>query len=358
MIRLDYKISDCMSSRQPISVLVVDDSLTSRALITLSLKQDKRVQVVGTASTPLEARDLIVRLKPDVLTLDVEMPGMNGLQFLEKIMRLRPMPVVMVSSLLSPYGEITERARQMGAVRCFSKIPVLHGEDAFSGLADVVVQAAFCRPGGHAKAPLIEEEAQNVIVAIGASTGGVEALSEVLESFPVDCPPTVIVQHMPQQFSENFSRRLNSISRPQVGLVKDFCRLERGKVLIAPGGPAHTEISQAEKTGSYVCRLVSQPPMNGHRPSVDALFFSVAQAAGPQAVGVILTGMEADGAQGLLAMREAGARTIGQDQQTSVIYGMPRAAFECGAVETQLPLSEIGPAILRLAERHAMENYQ
>ncbi|MFT8364952.1 MAG: chemotaxis response regulator protein-glutamate methylesterase [Gluconobacter cerinus] len=354
MMQVHHKIFDPYLRHSPVSVLIVDDSLTSRALITLSLKRDKRIQVVGTATTPLEARDLIIRLKPDVLTLDVEMPGMNGLQFLEKIMRLRPMPVVMVSSLLSPHGEITERARQMGAVSCFSKMPTLQGEDAFAGLGEAVVQASLSRTAAHS----VKKDVSDAIVAIGASTGGVEALSEVLQSFPVDCPPTVIVQHMPWQFSENFSRRLNSISRPQVNLVTDFCRLERGQILIAPGGEAHTEIAYDENTASYICHLVPRPTVNGHRPSVDALFLSVARSAGSRAVGVILTGMEADGARGLLAMREVGAKTIGQDQQTSVIYGMPRAAFECGAVETQLPLPEIGAAILRLAEPHKMETYQ
>ncbi|MFT8483200.1 MULTISPECIES: chemotaxis-specific protein-glutamate methyltransferase CheB [Gluconobacter] len=354
MIQVNYTNSGPSVSNSSVSVLIVDDSLTSRALITLSLRRDKRVQVVGTATTPLEARDMIIRLKPDVLTLDVEMPGMNGLQFLEKIMRLRPMPVVMVSSLLSPHGEIAEQARQMGAVSCFSKLPALPGEDAFEGLGEAIVQASLSRVATTS----VKKEVRDVIVVIGASTGGVEALSDVLKNFPADCPPTVIVQHIPQQFSENFSRRLNSISRPQVNLVTDFCRLERGRVLIAPGGEAHTEIAYDEKAASYICHLVPRPAVNGHRPSVDALFLSAAQTAGSQAVGVILTGMEADGARGLLAMREAGAKTIGQDQQTSVIYGMPRAAFECGAVETQLPLPEIGAAIIRLADPRKMETYQ
>ncbi|KXV21619.1 protein-glutamate methylesterase/protein-glutamine glutaminase [Gluconobacter japonicus] len=341
-----------------ISVLVVDDSLTSRALIMLALKRDPRIKVVGTAGTPLEAKDLILKLQPDVLTLDVEMPGMNGLQFLEKIMRLRPMPVVMVSSLMAPRSAMTDMACRLGAVECFSKSSGMQGEAVFAGLADAVVRAAVQTGKSHSGKSQGHSVVSDTIVAIGASTGGVEALGEVLGSFPEDCPPTIIVQHMPQQFSNNFARRLNAISRPDVSLVTDGCKLIRGKVLIAPGGEAHTEVSRTGRVSPYSCHLVSGPPLNGHRPSVDALFLSVAQAAGRLAIGVILTGMEADGARGLLAMKRAGARTIGQDRETSVIYGMPKAAFECGAVEMQLPLPEIGPSILRLSKYRTQESYQ
>ncbi|KXV32447.1 protein-glutamate methylesterase/protein-glutamine glutaminase [Gluconobacter thailandicus] len=342
---------------ETISVLVVDDSLTSRALITLALKRNPKIKVVGTAGTPLEAKDLILKLKPDVLTLDVEMPGMNGLQFLEKIMRLRPMPVVMVSSLLAARSEMVEMACRLGAVECFSKSSGEQGEGVFVGLADAVVRAASQRVNAHLGVSTGFSGSSDFIVAIGASTGGVEALGEVLGSFPEDCPPTVIVQHMPQQFSKNFARRLNSISRPEVCLATDGCKLARGKVFIAPGGEMHTEVSRTGRMSPYSCHLVSGPPLNGHRPSVDALFFSIAQAAGRHAVGVILTGMETDGARGLLAMRQSGARTIGQDRNTSIIYGMPKAAFECGAVEVQLPLSEIGPSVLRLAENRTQESH-
>lgn len=341
-----------------ISVLVVDDSLTSRALIMLALKRDPRIKVVGTAGTPLEAKDLILKLQPDVLTLDVEMPGMNGLQFLEKIMRLRPMPVVMVSSLMAPRSAMTDMACRLGAVECFSKSSGMQGEAVFAGLADAVVRAAVQTQKSYSGKSQGHSVVSDTIVAIGASTGGVEALGEVLGSFPEDCPPTIIVQHMPQQFSNNFARRLNAISRPDVSLVTDGCKLTRGKVFIAPGGEAHTEVSRTGRVSPYSCHLVPGPPLNGHRPSVDALFLSVAQAAGRLAIGVILTGMEADGARGLLAMRRAGARTIGQDRETSVIYGMPKAAFECGAVEMQLPLPEIGPSILRLSEYRTQESYQ
>lgn len=348
----DYRVSS-----EIISVLVVDDSLTSRALIALALKRDPRIKVVGTAGTPLDAKDLILTLKPDVLTLDVEMPGMNGLQFLEKIMRLRPMPVVMVSSLMTPRSEMTEMACRLGAVECFSKSSGARGEAVFDGLADAVIRAASYHGNSYRGLSVGLSEGCDPIVAIGASTGGVEALGEVLGSFPEDCPPTVIVQHMPQQFSKNFARRLNAISRPEVCLVTDGCKLAPGKVFIAPGGDMHTEVIRTGRMSPYSCHLVSGPPLNGHRPSVDALFFSVAQAAGCHAVGVILTGMETDGARGLLAMRQAGARTIGQDRNTSVIYGMPKAAFECGAVEAQLPLSEIGPSILRFADHRTQESH-
>ncbi|MDI6651420.1 chemotaxis response regulator protein-glutamate methylesterase [Gluconobacter japonicus] len=351
-------IQDCSIYENIISVLIVDDSLTSRALIMLALKRDPRIKVVGTAGTPLEARDLILKLKPDVLTLDVEMPGMNGLQFLEKIMRLRPMPVVMVSSLMTPQSAMTDMACRLGAVECFSKSSGMQGEAVFAGLADAVVRAAVQTEKSYSGEGQDPSIVSDTIVAIGASTGGVEALGEVLGSFPEDCPPTIIVQHMPRQFSNNFARRLNAISRPDVSLVTDGCKLTRGKVLIAPGGEAHTEVRRIGRVSPYRCHLVSGPPLNGHRPSVDALFLSVAQAAGRLAIGVILTGMEADGARGLLAMKLAGARTIGQDRKTSVIYGMPKAAFDCGAVEMQLPLLEIGPSILRLAEYRTQESYQ
>lgn len=353
----EYKSHTKRPAENTVSVLIVDDSLTSRALISLTLKRNPKIRVVGTASTPLEARDLILKLKPDVLTLDVEMPGMNGLQFLEKIMRLRPMPVVMVSGLMSPYGEMTEMACRLGAVECFSKSSDMRGDEAFSGLAEAVLRAASQNGGSSGMLSGLTDIGDGPIVTIGASTGGVEALGVLLESFAEDCPPTVIVQHMPQQFSENFARRLDAISRPKVCLVTEGCRLMRGKVLIAPGGERHTEITRPGLAAPYSCHLVAKPPINGHRPSVDALFMSVAKAAGKHAVGVILTGMENDGARGLLAMRQAGARTIGQDRETSVIYGMPKAAFECGAVEVQLPLCEIGPAILRLTERCSQESH-
>ncbi|MFT8808050.1 protein-glutamate methylesterase/protein-glutamine glutaminase [Gluconobacter sp.] len=352
-----------MSGTTPLSVVVVDDSLTTRALIVAALKRDCRVKVVGTAGTPFEARDLIVRLNPDVLTLDFEMPSMNGLQFLEKIMRLRPMPVVMVSGHLSSHKGLVEQALRMGAAEWYSKMALGSGEEPFAGLGDAIVRAAGVKGpsppslGGSAGPRNVPGPKTEVIVGIGASTGGVEALTDVLEHFPVACPPTVIVQHMPRQFSESFARRLNRLVKPEVRLAEDGDVLKPGTVYVASGGERHLRVRGGGRPGEYVCQLIAGPPVNGHRPSVDELFYSLARTVGKDAVGVILTGMECDGAQGLLAMRHAGACTIGQDRATSVIYGMPRAAFELGAVEAQLPLSAIGPAILNLCERRSLETY-
>nr|WP_249200055.1 chemotaxis response regulator protein-glutamate methylesterase [Gluconobacter sp. Dm-62] len=345
------------------TVVVVDDSLTTRALIAAALKRDPRVKVVGTAGTPFEARDLIIRQNPDVLTLDFEMPSMNGLQFLEKIMRLRPMPVVMVSGHLSSHQGLVEQALRMGAAEWYSKMALGSGEEPFAGLGDAIVRAATTKPplpvstGAVATAKVVCAPQTGTIVGIGASTGGVEALTEVLEHFPVTCPATVIVQHMPRQFSESFARRLDRIVKPDVRLAEEGDVLKPGTVYVASGGERHLRVRHGAKAGEYVCQLVAAPPTNGHRPSVDELFYSLATTVGKNAVGIILTGMECDGAQGLLAMRHAGASTIGQDRASSVIYGMPRAAFELGAVERQLPLSAIGPAILNLCERRSLETY-
>lgn len=352
-----------MSGSKPLTVVVVDDSLTTRALIAAALKRDPRVQVVGTAGTPFEARDLIVRLNPDVLTLDYEMPSMNGLQFLEKIMRLRPMPVVMVSGRLSSHQGLVEQALRMGAAEWYSKMALGSGEEPFAGLGDAIVRAGATKGqpavsvGGSLGARVMAATKTGTVVGIGASTGGVEALTDVLEHFPKDCPATVIVQHMPKQFSESFARRLDRVVKPDVRLAEEGDVLKPGVVYVAPGGGRHLRIRGGARPGEYVCQLVTAPPVNGHRPSVDELFYSLAATVGKNAVGVILTGMECDGAQGLLAMRHAGACTIGQDRASSVIYGMPRAAFELGAVDTQLPLSAIGPAILNLCERRSLETY-
>lgn len=348
-----------------ISVLIVDDSITIRSLMSLALRQDPRISVVGTAATALDARDAIIRLRPDVITLDVEMPKMNGIEFLDKIMRLRPMPVVMVSGLTSNGTNLALQALEIGAVECVAKPQQIDGIKSFSGLADTIVRAASAKIRRRGQAtlelpPLISPNFSRKqalpIVAVGASTGGVEALIELLKSFPENCPPTLITQHMPRQFSENFARRLNQVSKPHVLLASELSVLETGKVFVAPGGDRHLCIETMGPEGKYVCRLVYGEPVNGHRPSVDELFFSVSHAAPQNAIGVILTGMENDGAKGLLAMRKAGARTLGQDAATSVIYGMPKAAFDIGAVEKQLPLSQIGPAVMKLAENFSLEN--
>jgi two-component system chemotaxis response regulator CheB len=334
-----------------IRVLVVDDSATMRGLITAALNRDPDIEVVGAAGDPFEARGMIKALNPDVVTLDIEMPNMNGIEFLEKIMRLRPMPVVMVSSLTQAGAEMTLRALELGAVDCVAK-PTLatNTADTLNEVAAKVKAAA--RASIRTKAddkPQVRRKdymPSGDIVAIGSSTGGVEALLSILSLFPETCPPTVITQHMPATFTASFAARLDRASGAKVQEAADGALLEPGKVYVAPGGATHLEVV---RSAGLRCRLTQGDPVSGHRPSVDVLFNSVAQAVGDKAVGAILTGMGRDGAQGLLAMRKAGARTVGQDEQSCVVYGMPRTAFELGAVEKQVSLSSIGQTILDLA---------
>ncbi len=335
----------------PARVLVVDDSPTMRGLISAILNSDPDVSVIGQAGDALEAREAIKRLNPDVVTLDIEMPNMNGLEFLEKIMRLRPMPVIMVSSMTHRGAEATLAALEIGAFDCVGK-PLPGESRPFGDLADKVKAAARSKRAMPSPAVAVAAPAKPVdfrvgrkIVAVGSSTGGVEALITVLQKFPVNCPPTVITQHMPSTFTKSFAERLNRLCAPVVQEATDGARLEIGKIYLAPGGDRHLQVTNPS---APCCRLVERDPVNGHRPSVDVLFDSVAELAGRNAVGVILTGMGRDGAAGLLKMRHAGARTIGQNEKTCVVYGMPRVAHELGAVETQLPLGSIGDEILKI----------
>jgi two-component system, chemotaxis family, protein-glutamate methylesterase/glutaminase len=333
-----------------IGVLVVDDSATMRGLIGAALKRDPEIEVLGFANDPLEAREQIKKLNPDVVTLDVEMPKMNGLEFLEKIMRLRPTPVVMVSTLTQAGADVTLAALELGAVDCIGK-PVggVTAQEAFAELTAKVKAAARARVKPYA-GPVTPAErdgnyrASDCVLAIGSSTGGVEALMTILATFPATCPPTVITQHMPATFTKSFAARLDKISGAHVTEAKDGDRLLPGHVYVAPGGDQHMEVAGVSQP---VVRLRPGEPVNGHRPSVDVLFESVAKLNRPS-VGVILTGMGRDGAAGLLNMRKSGAHTLGQDESSSVVYGMPRVAFEMGAVERQYGLSRMGPAILNL----------
>lgn len=337
----------------PARVLVVDDSPTMRGLITAVLNSDPEVSVIGQAGDAMEARAAIKQLNPDVVTLDIEMPNMNGLEFLEKIMRLRPMPVIMVSTMTHHGANATLAALEIGAFDCVGK-PAPGDRRPFMDLTEKVKAAA--RSGRRlvqASAPTQPVQPMSVadyrvgrkVVAIGSSTGGVEALITVLQKFPQNCPPTVITQHMPPTFTKSFAERLNRICAPVVEEATDGARLEIGKIYLAPGGERHLQVANPS---APCCRLVEKDPVNGHRPSVDVLFDSVSELAGRNAVGVILTGMGRDGASGLLKMRGAGARTIGQNEKTCVVYGMPRVAYELGAVEQQLPLGSIGEEILKL----------
>ena len=333
----------------PVTVLVVDDSPTMRGLITAALRRDPDIEVIGSAADPLEAREAIKRLNPDVITLDVEMPNMNGLEFLEKIMRLRPMPVVMVSTLTQAGAEVTVAALEIGAVDAVGKPGAgVPAATAFAELAEKVKAAARSRVRARNDAPTAPPVDAGYrpdpahLLAIGASTGGVEALLTILTGFPADCPATVITQHMPASFTKSFAARLDKVCAPTVTEAEDGAPLAPGRIYLAPGGEAHLEVAGGT---SPRCRLLRTETVNGHRPSVDVLFDSVARLNRPM-TGVILTGMGRDGARGLLAMRQAGARTLGQDEASCVVYGMPKAAFELGAVERQLPLHRLRPAIL------------
>lgn len=336
----------------PARVLVVDDSATMRALIRAALGRRSDLTVVGEAGDPLEAREAIRALSPDVITLDVEMPNMNGLEFLERLMRLKPMPVVMVSTLTQRGAEATLAALELGAVDCVGK-PTGPNDDSFERLADTVAVAARARPmapqARSLSAPTQSYNPGDRIVALGASTGGVEALLTVLSGFPANCPPTVITQHMPPNFTASFAARLDRVCAPTVTEATEGAELRPGHVYIAPGGLRHLEVRRLGERIS--CRLSEGDPVTGHRPSVDVLFRSVASAVGGRAVGALLTGMGRDGAQGLMEMRQAGATTIGQDENTCVVFGMPRAAAEIGAVERQLPLNRIAAGVLNAAAR-------
>lgn len=341
---------------RPVKVLIVDDSRTMRALIRRTLEKEPGLVVCAEAANPIEARDLIIRDQPDVIALDVAMPGMNGLQFLDKIMRLRPIPVVMVSSLTTKGAETAIAALQMGAFDCFPKPECSFGGEAFAGLARLVKQAAQSRPSraqAHCTAAPHPPSAWGndfALVAIGASTGGVEAIEKVLSGFPAGGPPIVICQHMPKLFTASFAKRLDhTLSALSVAESENGERLAPGMVRIAAGGDLHTVVERY--ADGLRTRLVKAPPVNGHSPSVDVLFDSVATQVGPNALGILLTGMGQDGAKGLLAMRQAGAMTIAQDHDSSVVYGMPRVAAEIGAACQIVPLNQISRAALSACKK-------
>ncbi|WP_380874062.1 chemotaxis response regulator protein-glutamate methylesterase [Sphingomonas sp. DBB INV C78] len=329
-------------------VLIVDDSASMRAVLNRILSADPEIEVVGQAPEPHAAREMIKELNPDVVTLDVEMPGMDGLSFLEKIMRLRPMPVIMCSTLTARGAEVTIEALRLGAVDCIAKpagnpLEIARDGDALRAMVKAAARSSV-RQGPTRLAPVASSGPgqRDVVIAIGASTGGVEALFSVIGALPPDCPPVLVVQHMPAAFTNGFAARLDRESRVSVVEAVAGMPIQRGTVYIAPGGANHMELVGG--TAGHI-RLRPTDPVGGHRPSVDVLFHSVA-ALGARAVGVILTGMGSDGAAGLMAMRQAGARTMGQNQSSCVVYGMPRAAFELGAVERELSLTAMPEAIL------------
>jgi two-component system chemotaxis response regulator CheB len=344
-----------MSGR--IKVLVVDDSALMRKLLAEFLQRDPQLEVIGSAPDPFVARDKIKQLSPDVLTLDVEMPRMDGLTFLENLMRLRPMPVVMVSSLTERGAETTLQALELGAVDFVTK-PKIDLEAGIRQYADELVAKikaaakarvrAIDRTDAERKPIVLRRMLRTTekIIAIGASTGGTEAIKDVLERMPADAPAILITQHIPAAFSAPFAARMDRSSAMKVCEARDGQQIVPGHAYIAPGD-WHLEL--ARDGARYVCRLNQKAPENRHRPSVDVMFKSVAQHAGANAVGAILTGMGDDGARGLLAMREAGARTTVQDEASSVVWGMPGAAHKLGAAEQVLPLHLMAGSLLDLA---------
>jgi len=337
-----------------IQVLCVDDSALMRGVMGRIINAQPDMEVVATAPDPLVARELIKRHNPDVLTLDVEMPRMDGLDFLERLMRLRPMPVVMVSSLAAHNSEVTLRALELGAVDFVEKPnPKLPG--GLHGCADAIVEkiraasmAKLCRTGGEPARPSVARRgvgsASGKVIAIGASTGGPEAVRIVLQALPEYSPAILITQHMPAGFTHSFVQRLDSSCAVRVHEAQDGQPVRAGNAYLAPGGAAHMKLARGSM--GYHIRLEQTEPVNRHRPSVDVLFHSVAQVAGSKAVGVILTGMGKDGAQGMLAMRQAGAITLAQDEQSCVVFGMPREALRVGAASQTVALANMAERIL------------
>lgn len=340
------------SITKPVRAMIVDDSASMRAMLRKILTSDPGIEVVGEAPDPLSARQLIKELNPDVLTLDVEMPGMNGIEFLEKIMRLRPMPVVMCSSLTARGTDIAIEAMRLGAVECIAKPMggLLALQRDAHHLCNTVKAAARSKVRRMDLSSRPSDSVRmdpDMLIAIGASTGGVEALFSLLSSLPAQTPPILIVQHMPGAFTPGFAARLDSLCPMKVVEAVDGMPIEANTVYIAPGSELHMEV-RGGRHGRI--RLLKDDPVSGHRPSVDVLFYSVA-GLGPRAVGVLMTGMGSDGAEGLLAMRKSGSKTLGQDEASCVIYGMPRAAMQRGAVEEEHCLSALPKAIMKACSK-------
>jgi two-component system chemotaxis response regulator CheB len=337
-----------------IRVLVVDDSALMRQLLTELLSQNPQIEVVGAAADPFVARDKIKHLSPDVITLDVEMPRMDVLQFLENLMRLRPMPVVMASSLTQKGAETTLQALQLGAIDFVAKptIGVEEGlESSAAELIEKVKTAAQCRPSAAAdfvpSAPKmakkwIRYETTDKLIAIGASTGGTEAICVVLQGLSADSPGVVITQHIPEAFSESFAQRLDRCSALSVCQAHEGQEIRPGHAYVAPGDE-HLRV--ARSGARWLCRLSKSEPVNRHRPSVDVLFDSVAENCGANACGIFLTGMGEDGARGLKRLRDEGCMTAAQDEATSVVWGMPGAAVRLGGAVKQLPLESMADLI-------------
>jgi two-component system chemotaxis response regulator CheB len=353
-----------MTHGAPCKVLIVDDSAVVRQMLSEILDSDPGIEVVGTAADPLLAREKIKRLAPDVITLDVEMPRMDGLAFLENLMRLHPLPVVMISSLTERGADTTLQALALGAVDFVSK-PKLDVARGLQGYADEIIAKVkmaarsrvrpLARPNPPritlgAVAPVAPRSIQfrttDRLIAIGASAGGTEALRVVLEGMPADAPAVVMTQHLPATFSTPFAERLDRHSAMSVREATDGEAVLPGHAYLPPGGKHLRIIRDGAR---WRCRIDDGPPVNRHKPAVDVLFRSVAESAGANAIGAILTGMGDDGARGLLELKNAGAPTLVQDEATSVVWGMPGAAYKLGAAEEMVPLERIAERLMALA---------
>ena len=344
-----------------IKVLIIDDSALIRSLLKEIINGQVDMEVVGAAPDPVIAREMIKELNPDVLTLDVEMPKMDGLDFLGKLMRLRPMPVVMVSTLTEKDSDVTLRALELGAIDFTTKpkLDVVRGmHDYADDIADKIRTASKARPRAtpiklniapsHSADAVLPPVANKIsttekLIIIGASTGGTEAIKEVLIRMPSDAPGILVTQHMPEAFTKSFAARLDSLCKIRVKEAEDNERILPGHAYIAPG---HSHLLLKRSGAHYLTELNQGPPVNRHRPSVDVLFRSAANYAGSNAVGVILTGMGKDGAAGMLEMREAGAYNFAQDEASCVVFGMPAAAIALGAAHEIVPLDQITQKIL------------
>lgn len=345
-----------------IKVLIIDDSALMRALLKKIIDSAPDLEVVGEAPDPIVAREMIKALNPDVLTLDVEMPRMDGIEFLSRLMKLRPMPVVMISTLTEHGSEVTMQALELGAVDFLPK-PRMENAALIEEYAEEIcekirgaagallnvrpVPAPPPAPKGPAIA-LSPRTLNETLIAIGASTGGTEAIKDVLVGLPEQMPGIVISQHMPELFTVSFAKRLDRLARLTVVEAQGGERIQPGHAYLAPG---HSHLLVRKGGGGYVTELSQSAPVNRHRPSVDVMFGSVAAVYGRNAIGVLLTGMGKDGAQGLLEMRQAGAWTIGQDQATCVVYGMPREAAQLGAIDEAVPLPQVAEHIMARLRR-------
>ena len=352
-----------------IRVLIVDDSAQARRLLTRILEQDPGIEVCGTACDPYDARGKIKQLNPDVLTLDIEMPKMDGITFLRNLMRLHPMPVIMISGFTENDDATCKQALQLGALSCIHK-PGVNTEANLEIYSQEIIykvkQAAATQAESSRAVTTPDNQTNNCLsadaviskinkadfpdgadslIAIGASTGGTEAIKQILQDLPADAPAVVITQHISIPFSTNFARRMNSISALTVCEAQDGQKILPGHAYIAPG---NRHLMIAQDGPGYVCKLSDGPPVNHHKPSVDVLFRSASQSAGPKAICVLLTGMGKDGAHGMKEMHETGARTIAQDEKSSVVWGMPGTAVRLGVVDSVLPIEKIASKIKSL----------